>query len=195
MKDSVGASFAQQAHRSPGAAGSSIIGMLEVIERKFTKNLAEPPLAEEEAENGYQKVTQENNVTKVSKEQDVKYTEQESANLKKCADESTSERDSSDAEFSTMVQYPTKKNDICVVKEETYEEKMRKRTADLRSAKSSTVPWTFWNLIVPFVTFVNYASNLSFFLRSHDAEQDCLSRFRNFFWVDFEQCYQMPRIL
>ena len=44
MKDSVGASFAQQpaapeAHRSPGVAGSTIIGMLEVIERNFAKNL------------------------------------------------------------------------------------------------------------------------------------------------------------
>ena len=82
MKDSVGVSFAQQpaapeAHRSPGVAGSSIIGMLEVIERNFTKNLAEPPLAEDEVEIGYQKVTQENNVTKVLKEQHVKYKEQE----------------------------------------------------------------------------------------------------------------------
>ena len=90
MKDSVGASFSQQpaapeAHRSPGVAGSSIIGMLEVIEGNFTKKLAEPPLAEDEVEIGYQKVTQENNVTKVSKEQDVKYKEQESANLKKFA--------------------------------------------------------------------------------------------------------------
>ena len=54
---SVGASFAQQpaapeAHRSPGTAGSSIIGMLEVIERDYTKNLAELDLAEDEAENG-----------------------------------------------------------------------------------------------------------------------------------------------
>ena len=40
--------------------------MLEVIERYSTKNLAELDLAEDEAENGYQKVTQENNVTKAS---------------------------------------------------------------------------------------------------------------------------------
>ena len=68
MKDSVGASFAQQpaapeAQRSPGLAGSSIMGMLEVIERNFTKNLAEPPLAEDEVEIGYRRVTQESRRT------------------------------------------------------------------------------------------------------------------------------------
>ena len=47
---SVGASFTQ-AHRSPVNAGSSIIGMLEVIERDSTKNLAELSLTEDEAEN------------------------------------------------------------------------------------------------------------------------------------------------
>ena len=92
----------------------------DVIERSFAKNLAEPLLAEDEVEIGHQKVTQENNVTKVSKEQDVKFQEQESAILKKFADESTSERDSSNAEFPAKVQYPTKLNDIRVVKEETY---------------------------------------------------------------------------
>ena len=118
--NSVEASFAQQpaapeGHRSPGAAGPLIIGMLDVIERDFSKNLAEPSLAEDEAENGYQKATQENNVTKVSKEQDVKYKEQECANSKKFADELTSERDSTNAEFSAMVQYPAKLNNIRVV--------------------------------------------------------------------------------
>ena len=120
--NSVGASFVQQpaapeAQWSPGAVGSSIIGMLEVIESVFTKKLAEPSLAEDEAENGYQKATQENNVTKVSKEQDVEYKEQECANLTKFADESTSERDSTNAEFSAIVQYFTKLNNIRVAKE------------------------------------------------------------------------------
>ena len=36
-----------------------------------------------------------------------------------------------------MVQYPTKLNDIRVVKEETYEEKMRRRTADTAGSKEA----------------------------------------------------------
>ena len=70
--NSVGASFAQhlaapEAHRSPSAAGSWIIGMLVVIVNDFTKKLAELSLAEDEAENGYQKVTQENHVPRSQK--------------------------------------------------------------------------------------------------------------------------------
>ena len=111
--------------------------MLEVIESDFSKNLAELSLAEDEAENGYQKVTQENKVTKVSKEQDVKYKEQESANLKKSAGELTSDRDSSDAELSAVVQYLAKLNDMCVAKAETYEEKVRRRTAEIAGLKEA----------------------------------------------------------
>ena len=119
-----------------------------MIERNFTKNLAESPLVEDEVEIRCQKVTQENNVTKVSKEQVVNCKEQESSNLKKFADESTIQRDSSKAEFPAMVQYPTKLNDIRVVKEETYGEKMRRHTAGSKE-ESPKVPWTLWNLIMP----------------------------------------------
>ena len=38
--------------------------MLGLSESDFTKNLKEPSLEEDEAENGYDKDTQENNVTK-----------------------------------------------------------------------------------------------------------------------------------
>ena len=71
-------------HQRSGGAGTSIIEILEVIESDFSKILAEQSLSSEsEAEGCYPKVTQENKVTKVSKEQDVKYKEQEIAYLKK----------------------------------------------------------------------------------------------------------------
>merc|ERR1712064_170273 len=84
------------------------------------------------------KVTQENKVTKVSKEQDVKYKEQESANLKKSAGELTSDRDSSNAELSAVVQYLAKLSDMCVAKVETYEEKVRRRTAEIAGLKEAS---------------------------------------------------------
>ena len=102
IKDSVGASFAQQpaapeAHWSPGVAGSSIIAMLEVIERNFTKNLAEPPLAEDEVEIGYQKVTQENNVTSAlkmyQKQKKNEKTAKEHPRKQICKEESAHDKD------------------------------------------------------------------------------------------------------
>ena len=72
--NSVGASFARQPaapaapedHRSSGTAGSTKMRMLELSESVCTKNLKEHSLEENEAENGYQKEAQENNVTKAS---------------------------------------------------------------------------------------------------------------------------------
>jgi len=142
LRNYYGASFVQQPaapeiHQSSGGAGSSIIGILEVVESDFSKNLAELSLAEDEAEAGYQKITQENKVTKAAKEQDVKYKEQESANLKKSASELTSDRDSANSELSAVVQYLAKLNDMCVAKAETYEEKVRRRTAEISGLKEA----------------------------------------------------------
>merc|ERR1712227_879743 len=142
LRNYYGASFVQQPaapeiHQSSGGAGSSIIGILEVVESDFSKNLAELSLAEDEAEAGYQKITHENKVTKAAKEQDVKYKEQESANLKKSASELTSDRDSANSELSAVVQYLAKLNDMCVAKAETYEEKVRRRTAEISGLKEA----------------------------------------------------------
>jgi len=84
LRNYYGSSFVRQpaapeVHQSSTGAGTSIIGVLEVVESDFSKNLAELSLSEDEAEAGYQKLMQQNKVTKVSKEQDVKYKEQESS--------------------------------------------------------------------------------------------------------------------
>ena len=63
--DSV-APAAPEDHWSSGAAGSTKMRMLGLSESGFTKNLKEPSLEEDEAENGYQKDTQENKLTKAS---------------------------------------------------------------------------------------------------------------------------------
>ena len=64
----------------------------------FCKKLAE-------AEGRCQKFTQRNKVTKVSKDQDAKYEEQDSSGLKEAASELTSDKDSASAELSAVVQY------------------------------------------------------------------------------------------
>ena len=71
----------------------------------FSKKLAEVSLSQDEAEARCQKLTQQNKVTKVSKDQDVKYKEQDSSGLKEAASELTSDKDSASAELSAVVQY------------------------------------------------------------------------------------------
>merc|ERR1719328_533521 len=63
-------------HNKNSGAGAGIIGILEVCESDFAKNLASETTEEEDNEASYQKQTQENKVTKTTKEQDVKYSTQ-----------------------------------------------------------------------------------------------------------------------
>merc|ERR1719188_1270588 len=62
-------------------AVNSILGFLEVIESDFSKALAERSAAEDSAQAEYEKMTQQNQVTRTAKEQDQKYKEQEIATL------------------------------------------------------------------------------------------------------------------
>merc|ERR1719440_1463609 len=64
-------------HSKSGGAGGSIISILEVCESDFSKDLAGEESAESDAQESYDKQTQENKVQKTMKEQDVKYKTQE----------------------------------------------------------------------------------------------------------------------
>merc|ERR1719335_2081776 len=70
-------------HSKASGAGGGIIPMLEVIESDFAKNLAQEEEEEAAAQTAYDKMTQENKVTKTVKEQDVKYKTQEFTKLDK----------------------------------------------------------------------------------------------------------------
>ena len=91
--------------------------------------MAELTLAEDEAESGYQNLTQQNKVTKASLEQDVKYKGENSVALKKEVGEWTGDKDSATAELSAVVTYLSKLNDMRVTKAEPYAETVRRRTS------------------------------------------------------------------
>merc|ERR1719478_939496 len=70
-------SFLQQDQAAGSGGAAGIIGMLEVVESDFSKQLEELVSAEESAVSEYEKTTQENKVAKATKEQDLKYKTQE----------------------------------------------------------------------------------------------------------------------
>merc|ERR550537_314382 len=73
-------------------AGDGIISMLEVIESDFTKGLEEIITAEETAAAEYKKQTKENDISKTTKTQDVKYKTKEAKALDAAVAEATSDR-------------------------------------------------------------------------------------------------------
>jgi len=124
-------------HSKAGGAGSNIIGILEVVEGDFAKNLAKEETEEDDAQSEYEKMTQENKVTKSSKEQDVKYKTQESKSLDKTVSEITSDRDTTNAELTAVLEYYDKIKTRCIAKPETYESRKQRREDEIQGLKEA----------------------------------------------------------
>lgn len=136
------ASFMQQpappsGHEKASGAGGGIIDMLEVIESDFSKNLAEEEEEEAAAQTAYDKMTQENKVTKTMKEQDVKYKTQEFTGLDKELSELSGDRDSTNTELDAVMEYDEKIKDQCIAKPEPYEERKKRREAEIAGLKEA----------------------------------------------------------
>merc|ERR1719401_210913 len=141
LQDGQGESSDQPAqpelHSKASGSGSSIVGLLEVVESDFAKNLATEETEEDDAEAEYSKTTQANKVTNSLKSQDVKYRTQEFQGLDKSIAELTGDRESTDAELSAVNEYYSKIKDRCIAKPETYEERQRRRTAEIKGLKEA----------------------------------------------------------
>merc|ERR1719199_1038190 len=93
------------AHAKASGAGGSIIDILEVCESDFATNLAREETEEADAAAEYEKTTQENKITKATKDQDAKYKTQEATALDKEITELSGDRDTSNNELSAVLEY------------------------------------------------------------------------------------------
>merc|ERR1719517_327394 len=118
-------------------AVNSILGFLEVIESDFTKALAERSAAEDSAQSEYEKMTQQNQITRTSKEQDRKYKEQEITTLASDIAAAKTDRESKQTELDSVLDYLDELNKMCVAKAETYEERAAKRAAEIAGLKEA----------------------------------------------------------
>merc|ERR1712226_1567967 len=118
-------------------AGNSIIGILEVVESDFAKNLAEETTEEDDAEAEYQRTTQEKKVTKTLKDQDVKYNTQEFKGLDKSISDMSADRETADAELAAVLDYYGKVKDRCIAKPETYAARKSRREAEIQGLKDA----------------------------------------------------------
>merc|ERR1719161_2304609 len=124
-------------HSKASGAGGSIIDMLEVIESDFAKNLAEVEEEEATAAATYEKVTQENKITRATKEQDVKYKTKEFTGLDKEIAELSTDKVSAETELDAVLDYDAKIKATCIAKPETYEERKKRREAEIAGLKEA----------------------------------------------------------
>lgn len=130
-------SKADKAHSSSDGASTGIIGLLEVCESDFSKSLAEMTADESAAVSQHEKQSQENEITKVTKDQDVKYKTKEANGLDKSVAELSSDKSGVESELGAVNEYLTELKGRCVAKAETYEERTERRKAEIAGLKEA----------------------------------------------------------
>merc|ERR1712127_717487 len=126
-----------KAHSADEGGGSGIIGLLEVVESDFSKGLIEMTSTEEAAQAAYDQETKENEIEKTTKEQDIKYKSEEATGLEKATAEATSDRTGVQEELDAVLEYLKGIEDRCIAKPETYEERVRRREAELAGLREA----------------------------------------------------------
>jgi len=124
-------------HSKSEGAGESIINILEVCESDFASNLAKEETEEADAQSEYEKVSQENAVTKTTKEQDVKYKTQEAKAQDNTVAEYSADRETANAEYAAVMEYYGKIKDRCIAKPETYAARKARREAEIQGLKEA----------------------------------------------------------
>merc|ERR1719420_2378779 len=94
-------------------------------------------IIKEAAQTEYDKLTQENKITKATKEQDVKYKTKEFQGLDKSVAELSSDREGAQTELDAVLEYYEKIKDECIAKPEPYEERKKRREAEIAGLKEA----------------------------------------------------------
>jgi hypothetical protein len=126
-----------KAHSAAMGAGEGIIGLLEVVESDFSKQLAEITATEDAAVAAYEEQTKENEIEKTTKDQDVAYKTKESKHLDKETSELSSDRRTVQAELDATNKLLTQLDTQCIDKAETYAEQKARREAELAGLREA----------------------------------------------------------
>jgi len=126
-----------KSHSADEGGGAGIIGLLEVVESDFSKGLIEMTSTEDAAQAAYDQETKDNEIERVTKEQDIKYKTEESTGLDKATAEATSDKSGVQEELDAVLEYLKGIEDRCIAKAEPYAERVRRREAELNGLREA----------------------------------------------------------
>merc|ERR1719482_890111 len=129
--------FVQTTHDKATGAASGIIGMLEVVESDFSKNLAEGSAAEAMAIEAYEKLTQDNEIAKTEKSTAVKYKTKDQKETEAALIGLKEDKEGVTKELDAVLEYWDKLQPMCVAKPESYEERKKRREAEMAGLKEA----------------------------------------------------------
>jgi len=116
---------------------SGIIGLLEVCESDFSKGLAEMNVQEETAAAAFEESAKSTEVEKAAKEKDLSYKTKEYKGLDKTVSELSGDLSGSQQQLDAISEYSAKIASACTGKPEPYEERKKKREAELAGLKEA----------------------------------------------------------
>jgi len=118
-------------------AASGIISVLEVAESDFTSLLAETETAEDEAADAYAKMTEENKVSKATKEADSKAKQSEIKSLTVELGHAEEDHASTSTELDAVLAYIDKLKPQCEEKAMSYADRKAAREAEIAGLKEA----------------------------------------------------------
>jgi len=118
-------------------AATGIIGMLEVVDSDFTKNLAEIRVAEKTAAEDFEKDEKEMKLEKTRKQQDLKYKTQAYQRLDADVTEVQGDADSVQSVLDDAKKYAETVKAKCTVTPESYAEKKAARQKEIDDLKAA----------------------------------------------------------
>eukprot|EP00933_Yihiella_yeosuensis_P042498 TRINITY_DN370_c0_g2_i1.p1 TRINITY_DN370_c0_g2~~TRINITY_DN370_c0_g2_i1.p1 ORF type:complete len:688 (+),score=251.63 TRINITY_DN370_c0_g2_i1:63-2126(+) len=124
-------------HSKDEGASTGIIGMLEVVESDFGRNLVEAETAEDSAQTEYVKLTDENKVSKVQKEANQKFKAQTSAAITQALQEKITDKEALAEELAAVQKYSKSLDEQCLEGGLTYEERVAAREAEIAGLKEA----------------------------------------------------------
>jgi len=129
--------FVQTTHDKATGAASGIIGMLEVVESDFSKNLAEGSAAEAMAQEAYEKLTQDNEIATTEKSTAVKYKTKDQKETEAALIGLKEDAEGTTKELAAILEYWDKLQPMCVAKPESYAERKKRREAEIAGLKEA----------------------------------------------------------
>merc|ERR1719281_1378386 len=115
----------------------TIMEMLEVAESDFTRLLAESEAAEQSAQSAYDKLVQDNKVSKAAKTEEIKGKEGETKRLQTALLNSKEDAATTAKELDATLAYLDKLKPQCETKVMTYAERVARREAEIEGLKQA----------------------------------------------------------
>lgn len=125
------------AHSKSEGGSTGIIGLLEVVESDFSKNLAEVVAVEETAAASHEEETKENSIENAAKGKDVEHKSKESTYLDKEVAELSADRANVQTELDAVHEYLAQIKKECTAVAESYADRKAKREAEIDGLKQA----------------------------------------------------------